>query len=268
LTVVVPPLPSGSQAGPVDLILNNLDLTSVTATNAFTYIDPTLPEPQISTVAVTSGPIEGGTPVTIQGDFFQNGVRVLFGNTSALSVEYRSAQELVALAPPHEPGMVGIMVENPDGQSYTRLDGFTYYIPAPAIAGLTPSSGPVGGGTTVVIAGSGFQVGATVQFNNSASMDADVYSSNLISCITPAGAEGLASVTVTNPAIGFETPLSVTREDGFTFIVPVEEPPRIFGLEPDNGSAQGGTPVVIKGTGFEGAGSEVYFGATQVSIIS
>ena len=268
LTVVVPPLPSTLEAGPVDIILQNLDLTGVTAANAFTYIDPTLPEPVISEIAVTSGPIEGGTAVTIQGEFFQNGVRVLFGNTSALSVEYRSPQELVALAPPHEPGVVGIMVENPDGQSYMRLEGFTYFIPAPAIAGLTPTSGPVGGGTTVLIAGSGFQVGATVQFSNSASMDADVYSSNLISCITPAGSEGFASVTVTNPAIGFETPLSVTREDGFTFIEPVEDPPRIFGLEPDNGSSQGGTPVTIKGTGFEGVGSEVYFGPTQVSIIS
>ncbi|MBT6491249.1 MAG: hypothetical protein HOK97_15870, partial [Deltaproteobacteria bacterium] len=268
LTVVVPPLPSTLEAGPVDIILQNLDLTSVTSANAFTYIDPTLPEPVISSIGISSGPIEGGTSVTIVGDFFQNGVRVFFGNTSALSVEYRSPQELVALAPPHEPGMVGIMVENPDGQSYTRLDGFTYFIPAPAIAALTPSSGPIGGGTTVLIAGSGFQQGATVRFNNSASLDADVYSSNLISCITPTGAEGVASVTVTNPAIGFETPLSVTKEDGFTFIEPVEEPPRIFGLEPDNGSAQGGTPVVIKGTGFQGGESEVYFGATQVSIIS
>ena len=190
LTVVVPPLPAGTEAGPVDVRLKNLDLTEVTATDAFTYIDPTLPQPVISTVETTSGPIEGGNTVTIRGDFFQNGVRVLFGNTSALSVEYRSAQELVALAPPHAPGLVSLMVENPDGQSRTILDAYTYYIPAPAIAALTPSSGPVAGGTTILIAGSGFQPGATVQFDGSPAMDASVYSSNLISCITPAAAEG------------------------------------------------------------------------------
>jgi len=38
------------------------------------------------------------------------------------------------------------------------------YVPAPTVVGVAPSAGPVEGGTTVVITGTGFEAGATVAF--------------------------------------------------------------------------------------------------------
>jgi len=63
----------------------------------------------------------------------------------------------------------------------TYLDGYDWQgspIPAagaPTISSVTPSSGPSGGGTSVTIAGTGFQSGATVNFRHRHLHDLDLH---------------------------------------------------------------------------------------------
>lgn len=70
--------------------------------------------------------------------------------------------------------------------------------PALAIAGISPESGPEGGGTVVLIWGTGFQNGATVTFGRTAATDVVLVSSTGITAIAPAHAEGVVDVAVEN----------------------------------------------------------------------
>ena len=63
---------------------------------------------------------------------------------------------------------------------------------------VTPSSGPVVGGTSVTISGSGFAAGATVTLGGT-SAPATVVGSTTINAVAPAHASGAVTVVVTNP---------------------------------------------------------------------
>ena len=65
----------------------------------------------------------------------------------------------------------------------------------PAPIGVDPASGPAAGGTSVTITGTGFVVGATVTFDTSAATSVVVVSDTEITCVTPAHAVGLVTVT-------------------------------------------------------------------------
>ncbi len=86
--------------------------------------------------------------------------------------------------------------------------------PYPAVvSGLSPDNGAIGGGTNVVVYGSGFADGAIVQIGDAWASSVAVVSETEISCVTPRGlAEGPADVTVYSPG---RKP--GTLEDGFTY---------------------------------------------------
>ena len=62
--------------------------------------------------------------------------------------------------------------------------------PAPTVTGITPSSGPAGGGTAVTITGTGFLAGATVKLGGTAASNVVVASSTSITATTAAHAAG------------------------------------------------------------------------------
>jgi hypothetical protein len=70
---------------------------------------------------------------------------------------------------------------------------------APAIASVSPNSGGTAGNTTVTIAGSNFQSGATVTIGGVAATSVVVVSATKITAHTPAHATGTAAVVVKNP---------------------------------------------------------------------
>jgi hypothetical protein len=72
-------------------------------------------------------------------------------------------------------------------------------VTTPSINTITPASGPISGGTAVVINGSGFLAGATVQIGGVAASGVTVVNSTRINAITPAHATGPVSVQVSNP---------------------------------------------------------------------
>ena len=69
-----------------------------------------------------------------------------------------------------------------------------------ALYSVTPASGPLGGGTTVSLSGSGFTQGVTVFFGTNAATDVQVAGHGHITCVTPAGEEaGTVVIRVETP---------------------------------------------------------------------
>jgi hypothetical protein len=94
------------------------------------------------------------------------------------------------------------------------------------VTSISPVSGPVAGGTTVTIRGSGLVAGATVAIGGVAATGVVVGGSTSLTAVTGAHATGLADVTVTVPG-----PLSATLAQGF-FFAPPPTPADYYTLTP------------------------------------
>ena len=104
---------------------NRLGNYTVTTNNGTLTVAPAAP-PTIASVTPNTGPTNGGTSVTILGTGFQSGATVRFGGLAAVSVNFVSATNLLAVTPPSTPGTFSIVVSNADGQSTSLNNAFTY----------------------------------------------------------------------------------------------------------------------------------------------
>ena len=193
-------------AGLVNVKVSNPDGQSATRNSGFRYVEG----PAINTVFPQSGPAAGGTAVTISGGGFQSGATVAFDGLPSTNVVFVDAMTVTCLTPAHAAGVVDVTVTNPDQQTSTLENGFTFA--SFSIATIDPGSGPVTGGTEFVLAGAGFQEGAVVRFGSSTATEVVVQSSTTITGVTPLHPAGAVDVTVMNPD---ET--EVVLEDGFTY---------------------------------------------------
>src|SRR5262249_53034013 len=100
---------------------------------------------------------------------------------------------------------------NTDGTTATKASGFTYGAP-PTITSLSPTTGPIAGGTSITINGTNFRSGATVKFGANTATNIVVSSSTKITCKSPAGTAGATNVVVTN-----SDATTVTKTGGFTY---------------------------------------------------
>jgi hypothetical protein len=90
------------------------------------------PQPQpptITSVFPSPGSTAGGTSVTITGTNFVSGATVKFDTTAATNVNVMSSTTITVTTPPHAAGLVNVTVTNPNGQSVTLTNGFTYVAP-------------------------------------------------------------------------------------------------------------------------------------------
>jgi acid phosphatase len=189
---------------------------AATAPNMSEFFGPTPnTEPKIGTVNPSSGPVAGGTSVTISGTGFGTGATVSFGGTNA-SATVAGSTTINAVAPSHSSGPVNVVITNPGGQSDTLNNGYVYAAaPAPTVSGITPNTGPTAGGTSVTINGSNFVAGATVSIGATAATGVIVSNSTTITATTPAHAAGTVNVVVQNPDAQ-----NGTLTNGFTFTAP------------------------------------------------
>src|SRR5207245_2421623 len=139
-----------------------------------------------------------GVVVASDGTYLVGGLAMSFGGTAATSVVVVSGTQITATTPAHAAGALTVTVTNPDTQSGSLSNGFTY-LAAPTVSSVTPNSGPVGGGTAVTIAGTNFVSGATLTFGGTAATGVAVVSPTQITATTPAHAAGAVTVAVTNP---------------------------------------------------------------------
>jgi len=82
--------------------------------------------PTVTNVDPSTGLATGGTAVVITGTNFQDGATVKFGSVPATFVGFNTPTSLSASTPAGTAGGVTVTVTNPDGQSASLPDGFTY----------------------------------------------------------------------------------------------------------------------------------------------
>ena len=149
--------------------------------NAFTTdtLRPSASAPGVSAVSPSTGPITGGTTVTINGSNFEEGATVTFGGVpassvalvnrtppgtflprnprmspgsfSTISVTVPTSTQLVAVTPQGNTGPANVVVMNPDGQASALTNGFTY---TASSSSPNPSSSSVPSPDAIQIIGS------------------------------------------------------------------------------------------------------------------
>jgi hypothetical protein len=249
--------PAGS--GAVDVKVTTPGGTSATSTaDRFTYV----PVPIVTGISPTSGPVAGGTVVTIRGSNFTGASQVRFGTVAVSSFTVNSdGTQITIYSPASSAGTVHVTVITPKGTSTTSTaDRFTY-LPVPTITSISPTSGPVAGGTNVTITGTGFTEVSKVLFGPTVSIFT-VNSSTQITVISPPSSAGTVDVTVTTPG----GTSAIGTADRFTYLLV----PTVTSISTKTGPAAGGTFVTITGTGFTGD-SQVRFGsaaASNVTVVS
>ncbi len=102
----------------------------------------------VSSVSPNSGPIGGGTSVTITGTNFASGATVTFGGTAATNVAVVSGTSITARTPAHVAGAASVTVTNPGAQGGTLTNGYTYVASAPGVISLVQHAGKDAGTTT------------------------------------------------------------------------------------------------------------------------
>jgi hypothetical protein len=132
-------------------------------------------------VTPTSGSTSGGTLITIVGSSFTPGSTVTVGGVACTGVAITPTQ-ITCTTGPNTAGAKDVVVTNADGVGATLTGAFTYR--APAITGVAPASGPVGGGTPLTISGTDFVTGATVTVGGRP-CTAITVAATTITCTTP-----------------------------------------------------------------------------------
>ncbi|MBD3176918.1 MAG: hypothetical protein GF320_17205, partial [Armatimonadia bacterium] len=89
---------------------------------------PSTPAARIVSITPTSGTTEGGTEVTIRGNWFQETPSVWIGGPTT-DVTFLSSEMLTAVTTAHDEGAVDVVVTNPDSQWDMIADGYTYVAP-------------------------------------------------------------------------------------------------------------------------------------------
>ena len=213
--------------------------------------------PTATSLAPNVGPLAGGTAVTVSGSGFTAGSTVSFGGTSAASVTVTNATTLIATSPGGT-GAVDLTVTTPGGTSAVSSADVFAYDAAPTVTSLTPSAGPLVGGTVVMVTGTGFTAGSSVVFGSASAGSVSVTNATTLVATSPAGT-GSVDVTVTT-AGGTSV---ASAPDLFTYRVV----PTLTVITPVLGPLAGGTVVTVTGSGFT-AGSAVAFGSTPTTSVT
>jgi hypothetical protein len=188
---------------------------------------PLIFSPTILSITPDSGPLSGGTTVDIAGFNFVSGATVTFDGLSATAVVV-TPTHIFCDTPAHAVGAVNVVVTNPDLQTSTLVNGFTYtallVILGTNIACSSPDGAvwttrtiPAGG--YIAVAWNGFVYAAVGTNVVATSPDGVTWTAQTI----PAGTyNGIAWNGTVFCAVG--TSVAATSPDGVTW-TPVPSPP-------------------------------------------
>ena len=127
-----------------------------TSPQTFTYQDL----PTVTAVAPASGPVAGGTEITITGTNFDGVTGVTVGGAPCTSIVIDGPTSLRCVTPARTAGERDVVVTNADGPAPTP--GTYTYLDPPTAMEIAPGIRPANGGTAVTITGTNFVSGSTV----------------------------------------------------------------------------------------------------------
>lgn len=274
ITVTTPPLLSGLPPGSTQAVtvavtinLNEEGEETDSLNSGFIYVNGggggSL-QPTIFSVTPASGPNEGGTQVTINGDGFEAPVQVKFG-TGTLDSNFNGAEATVnsvtrtrivvtapptscnGCAPPTPNQLVNILVKNLNTSRFTVATSAYRYGSDVVITSISPGEGPATGGTLVTIFGQGFDEPVAVTMGQHAQQVLSVSGSEVVVRTVAILISSCADVSGPTSLVNIETGDGATGP-AFTYRV---SRPIISGISPNFGGQAGGTAVTITGFNFQ-----------------
>ena len=257
-------------AGPVDITVSTPGGTSTANINdQYTYAVL----PTVTNVTPGAGSPTGGNNVIVAGTGFTGATDVFVGTkdisaspcpgspTSPCFTVDGSTQITVEDFPAHAATTVDVTVQTPAGTSATSPADQYVYASAPTVTSVSPPFGPLVGGNTVTVNGTGFDpagvvatqvsVGATnITAMCSGTPTSPCFSVASDSQITVEDFPGgtAASVDVTVTAVGGTS--ATSGADKYTYV----PPPAVTSVAPSTGPTGGGNTIVVTGTTFESGG--------------
>jgi hypothetical protein len=189
-----------SQTVPVTLTVDGSSGAPAPAANVWLYFDG------------DGSASVGGTPLTDTPQEFTT------TGAGTLAISYTSSSSATSTSGASDE----ISAENaatPAASTLSQTDSYTYGL---TVTSVDPDSGPLGGGNTVTIYGSGFVAGATVTFGSDAPVASTFVTADNLTVVVPAilpPVAGAVNVTVTNPS-----GQSFTDEDSYTYDPDVVSP--------------------------------------------
>ncbi len=238
----------------VDVTVMTAWATSATVpADQFTWVPP----PSITSQTASAGPVWGGTTMSLYGTNLA-GATVTFGGNPA-TVQGNSDTCILVSSPEatgDTPGWVSLTVTTAYGATSVN---FTY-APPPVVSAISTSSGPVAGGTTVDIFGSGLAGTTAVDFGSVSVAFAELgVGYTYLQVVSPAGTPSTVDITVTTAGGTSDT----SPADQFTYVAV----PSVSGISPPMGFMAAGTPVTVYGTGLANA-TAVEFGGVPATNLS
>lgn len=210
-------------------VRNPDDAEAFALEDGFTYVDQ--PPRRVMLIRPKKGAVIGNTPVTITGTGFEKGATVSIGGNPATDVTFINSTKLTAKAPEGTVGKATVAVRNPGVPAALLVNGFRY-VETANILGISPTQGPISGGTKVTINGTGFTPDIVVTIGNLTLTDAKYVDPQTITFKTPPALSPLTvSITVTNP----DEP-TILLANAFTYGNPVEGTPQA-GTDPTDENA-------------------------------
>ncbi|MBI4419465.1 MAG: IPT/TIG domain-containing protein, partial [Gemmatimonadetes bacterium] len=230
--------PAATNAGAADVLVTSSSHGGGTCTGCFTYN----PAVTVTVVSPASGPLGGGTNVTITGTHFTNVTNVTIGGAELENRAVVNPTQITGTTPAATSAGAKDVVVSSSSHGGGVCSGCFTYNPAVAVTAVSPASGPVAGGTSVTITGTNFTDVTSVTIGGNELGNRAVVSPTQITGTTPAGASaGATNVVVTSSSHG-----SGVCNGCFTYNPVVT----VTSITPGAGPLTGGTSVTIAGTNF------------------
>ncbi|ODM99641.1 Plexin-B [Orchesella cincta] len=229
------------------------------------------PKPRIDVIKPLSGPIEGGTLLTIEGSDLglkEEDVRgkIHIGHVPCELVDYQVSVKIVCRTGPVERELdSAIRVGNAVGFTNSSVH---YSYKNIRVTGVTPNKGPKSGGTQLTIMGSYLNIGSSIRVqlkDYPCHVNATHSSSSRITCTTSAASLnesiGRLQVIVDNAVR--------VLEEGFLYRYMPD--PTIIEIKPLKSFVSGGRMITVHGTNFDAIQSPemiVYFDQHTQTIVN
>ena len=196
--------------GPVRVSVVNSDGGEGELANGYLYKDPL----EVHALSPAEGHASGGEPVTITGDGFIPGVKVLFDDRLAMDVTIISGTELSCITPGGPVGFVTVRVIIP-GEIVAALDKAYRYLAPPKLLTIWPPNGPTVGGTEIQLTGRYFAPDMTVVLGgkDATVLSVDQSAKNAV-IVAPGGSAGAVDLSVTT------NDGESLLENAFTYLAP------------------------------------------------
>ncbi len=234
-------VPAGEPAGHVDVLARN---TSGHLSVLVGGLEVTPPPPSVLDVSPAAGARAGGTLLTITGDDFEPGSRVVIGDqiyedgvggTTVVDEHTITLTTAATLEGTHD-----VVVIDRTGVEGRDLNAFTS-VSLPVISTVFPLAGSVAGGTEVVLSGADFLTGASVRIDGVDQGAVTVEDGAMLRFTTQAGTAGAQVLEVENPG-------GAIASVAFSYEAQVD--PDITSVFPAEIGREGGETITVTGTGF------------------